>query len=216
MRTSGSIRTEPDRTEIRTTIRVEYSLISHPMRCRIMVEISISAPIITHMVKVWTIMCSTISTVMVRHTKIKQTAIRVININPETPFPSGYIDWPIEILGTEEPAILCITQYPAKIVVTDIQRFIIIIQCPFVTTCYVIHYITDRINKVVINLIRIIILLCTQTQFIRHLIGKKTCLLTYLAGAHSSHYGHIGSQTDRKEQKKYSFHNSISYHLLFR
>ena len=101
MRTSGSIRTEPDRTEIRTTIRVEYSLISHPMRCRIMVEISISAPIITHMVKVWTIMCSTISTVMVRHTKIKQTAIRVININPETPFPSGYIDWPIEILGTD-------------------------------------------------------------------------------------------------------------------
>ena len=216
MRTSGSIRTEPDRTEIRTTIRVEYSLISHPMRCRIMVEISISAPIITHMVKVWTIMCSTISTVMVRHTKIKQTAIRVININPETPFPSGYIDWSIEILGTEEPAILCITQYPAKIVITDIQRFIIIIQCPFVTTCYVIHDITDRINKVVINLIRIIILLCTQTQFIRHLIGKKTCLLTYLAGAHSSHYGHIGSQTDRKEQKKYSFHNSISYHLLFR
>ena len=169
MRTSGSIRTEPDRTEIRTTIRVEYSLISHPMRCRIMVEISISAPIITHMVKVWTIMCSTISTVMVRHTKIKQTAIRVININPETPFPSGYIDWSIEILGTEEPAILCITQYPAKIVITDIQRFIIIIQCPFVTTCYVIHDITDRINKVVINFIRIIILLCTQAQFICHL-----------------------------------------------
>ena len=134
MRTSGSIRTEPDRTEIRTTIRVEYSLISHPMRCRIMVEISISAPIITHMVKVWTIMCSTISTVMVRHTKIKQTTIRVININPETPFPSGYIDWPIEILGTEEPAILCITQYPAKIVVTDIQRFIIIISSTFMTS----------------------------------------------------------------------------------
>ena len=199
MRTSGSIRTEPDRTEIRTTIRVEYSLISHPMRCRIMVEISISAPIITHMVKVWTIMCSTISTVMVRHTKIKQTAIRVINITPETPFPSGYIDWSIEILGTEEPAILCITQYPAKIVITDIQRFIIIIQCPFVTTCYVIHDITDRINKVVINFIRIIILLCTQAQFICHLIGKKTRLLTYLASAHSSHYGHIGSQTDSKE-----------------
>ena len=199
MRTSGSIRTEPDRTEIRTTIRVEYSLISHPMRCRIMVEISISAPIITHMVKVWTIMCSTISTVMVRHTKIKQTTIRVININPETPFPSGYIDWPIEILGTEEPAILCITQYPAKIVVTDIQRFIIIIQCPFVTTCYVIHDITDRINKVVINFIRIIILLCTQAQFICHLIGKKTRLLTYLASAHSSHYGHNSSLTDSKE-----------------
>ena len=166
MRTSRSIRTEPDRTEIRTTIRVEYSLISHPMRCRIMVEISISAPIITHMVKVWTIMRSTISTVMIRHTKIEQATVRVIDVHPETPFPSGYINRPIEIL---------------------------------VTTCYVIHYITDRINKVVINLIRIIILLCTQTQFIRHLIGKKTCLLTYLAGAHSSHYGHIGSQTDRKE-----------------
>ena len=68
---------------------------------------------------------------MVRHTKIKQTAIRVININPETPFPSGYIDWSIEILGTEEPAILCITQYPAKIVITDIQRFIIM-RLPFI------------------------------------------------------------------------------------
>ena len=199
MRTSGSIRTEPDRTEIRTTIRVEYSLISHPMRCRIMVEISISSPIVACMVKVWTIMRSTISTVMIRHTKIEQATVRVIDVNPETPFPSGYINRPIEILGTEKPTILRITQYPAKIVVTDIQRFIIIIQCPFVTTCYVIHYITDRINKVVINLIRIIILLCTQAQFICHLIGKKTRLLTYLASAHSSHYGHIGSQTDRKE-----------------
>ena len=199
MRTSGSIRTEPDRTEVRTTIRVIYSLISHSVRCRVMVEISISSPIVACMVKVWTIMRSTISTVMIRHTKIEQATVRVIDVNPETPFPSGYINRPIEILGTEKPTILRITQYPAKIVVTDIQSFIIIIQCPFVTTCYVIHYITDRINKVVINLIRIIILLCTQTQFIRHLIGKKTCLLTYLAGAHSSHYGHIGSQTDRKE-----------------
>ena len=199
MRTSGSIRTEPDRTEVRTTIRVIYSLISHPVRCRVMVEISISSPIVACMVKVWTIMRSTISTVMIRHTKIEQATVRVIDVNPETPFPSGYINRPIEILGTEKPTILRITQYPAKIVVTDIQSFIIIIQCPFVTTCYVIHYITDRINKVVINLIRIIILLCTQTQFIRHLIGKKTCLLTYLVGAHSSHYGHIGSQTDRKE-----------------
>ena len=199
MRTSGSIRTKPDRTEVRTTIRVIYSLISHPVRCRVMVEISISSPIVACMVKVWTIMRSTISTVMIRHTKIEQATVRVIDVNPETPFPSGYINRPIEILGTEKPTILRITQYPAKIVVTDIQSFIIIIQCPFVTTCYVIHYITDRINKVVINLIRIIILLCTQTQFIRHLIGKKTCLLTYLAGAHSSHYGHIGSQTDRKE-----------------
>lgn len=199
MRTSGSIRTEPDRTEVRMTIRVIYSLISHPVRCRVMVEISISSPIVACMVKVRTIMRSTISTVMIRHTKIEQATVRVIDVNPETPFPSGYINRPIEILGTEKPTILRITQYPAKIVVTDIQSFIIIIQCPFVTTCYVIHYITDRINKVVINLIRIIILLCTQTQFIRHLIGKKTCLLTYLAGAHSSHYGHIGSQTDRKE-----------------
>ena len=199
MRTSGSIRTEPYRTEVRTTIRVIYSLISHSVRCRVMVEISISSPIVACMVKVWTIMRSTISTVMIRHTKIEQATVRVIDVNPETPFPSGYINRPIEILGTEKPTILRITQYPAKIVVTDIQSFIIIIQCPFVTTCYVIHYITDRINKVVINLIRIIILLCTQTQFIRHLIGKKTCLLTYLAGAHSSHYGHIGSQTDRKE-----------------
>ena len=199
MRTSGSSRTEPDRTEVRTTIRVIYSLISHPVRCRVMVEISISSPIVACMVKVRTIMRSTISTVMIRHTKIEQATVRVIDVHPETPFPSGYINRPIEILGTEKPAILRITQYPAKIVVTDIQSFIIIIQCPFVTTCYVIHYITDRINKVVINLIRIIILLCTQTQFIRHLIGKKTCLLTYLAGAHSSHYGHIGSQADRKE-----------------
>lgn len=199
MRTSGSIRTEPDRTEVRMTIRVIYSLISHPVRCRVMVEISISSPIVACMVKVRTIMRSTISTVMIRHTKIEQATVRVIDVHPETPFPSGYINRPIEILGTEKPAILRITQYPAKIVVTDIQSFIIIIQCPFVTTCYVIHYITDRINKVVINLIRIIILLCTQTQFIRHLIGKKTCLLTYLAGAHSSHYGHIGSQADRKE-----------------
>lgn len=199
MRTSRSIRTEPDRTEVRTTIRVIYSLISHPVRCRVMVEISISSPIVACMVKVRTIMRSTISTVMIRHTKIEQATVRVIDVHPETPFPSGYINRPIEILGTEKPTILRITQYPAKIVVTDIQSFIIIIQCPFVTTCYVIHYITDRINKVVINLIRIIILLCTQTQFIRHLIGKKTCLLTYLAGAHSSHYGHIGSQTDRKE-----------------
>ena len=92
------------------------------------------------MVKVWTIMRSTISTVMIRHTKIEQATVRVIDVNPETPFPSGYINRPIEILGTEKPAILRITQYPAKIVVTDIQSFIIIIQCPFVTTCYVILY----------------------------------------------------------------------------
>ena len=128
MRTSGSIRTEPDRTEVRTTIRVIYSLISHPVRCRVMVEISISSPIVACMVKVRTIMRSTISTVMIRHTKIEQATVRVIDVHPETPFPSGYINRPIEILGTEKPAILRITQYPAKIVVTDIQSFIIIIQ----------------------------------------------------------------------------------------
>lgn len=199
MRTSGSIRTEPDRTKVRTTIRVIYSLISHPVRCRVMVEISISSPIVACMVKVWTIMRSTISTVMIRHTKIEQATVRVIDVNPETPFPSGYINRPIEILGTEKPTILRITQYPAKIVVTDIQSFIIIIQCPFVTTCYVIHYITDRINKVVINLIRIIILLSAQTQFVCHFISKKACFLTHFASAHSSHRCRTDSQPDSKE-----------------
>lgn len=143
MRTSGGIRTESYRTEIRTTIRVEYSLISHPVWCRVMIEISISPPIETCMMKVRTIMCSTISTVMVRYTKIKQATVRIIDINPETPFSSGYINRPIEIVSTEKPAILCIAQYPAEIIVTNIQSFIIIIQSPLVTTRYIIHYITD-------------------------------------------------------------------------
>ena len=177
---------------------MERSLLSYPIRSRIMSEI-ISVPIETYVMKVRAIMCSTVSPIMIRQTEVEQTTIRIIHINPETPSSAGNINRAVEIISSQKPTILCITQYPAKIVITDIQRFIIIIQCPFVTTCYVIHDITDRINKVVINLIRIIILLSAQTQFVCHFISKKACFLTHFASAHSSHHCRTDSQPDSKE-----------------
>ena len=199
MRTIGRIRTEMNRPKIRTAIRMIYPLIPHPMRRRIMVEIIIPPPIITCMMDIWAIMCPTIGTIMIRYSEIEQATIRIIDINTEIPSSSGYVYRPIEIISSHKPAILYITQYPTKIIITNIQCFIVIIQCPFIATCHIIHYITDRINKVVINLICIIILLSAQAQFICHLIRKETCLLTHFAGTHSSHHGHTGTQTDSKE-----------------
>ena len=187
MRTYRRIRTNPNRAKIRTAVRVIHSLISYPMRRRIMVKIIVSTPIIAGMMNMRTIVRSTIGMIMIRQTEVEQTTIRIIHINPETPSSSGHINRPIKIIGSHEPAILSITQYPTKIVITDVQRFIIVIHRPFITTCHVIHDITDRINKVVINLIRIIILLSGQIQFIRHLICQETRLLTNSAIAHSGH-----------------------------
>lgn len=199
MRANGRIRTETNRPKVRTTIRMECSLISHPMRCRVMVEISISVPIKTCIMKMRTIMRSTIGTIMVRHTEIEQAVVRVVDINAEVPSSSRHIYRAIEIIGIHEPAILPVAQHPTEIIITNIQCFVVIIQSPFIAACHIIHDIADRIDKVVINLVSVIVLLSTQIQFVCHLVRKKTCLLTHLAGTHSSHHGHTGTQTDSKE-----------------
>ena len=51
-------------------IRMERSLLSYPIRSRIMSEI-ISVPIETYVMKVRAIMCSTVSPIMIRYTKIE-------------------------------------------------------------------------------------------------------------------------------------------------
>ena len=127
MRTGRRIRTEMNRAKIRTAIRVIYSLIPHPMRSRIMVEISIPAPIITRMMNIRAVMRSTICTIMRWYTEVEQVTVRIIDINAETPSSSGYVYRPIEIIGSHKPAVLHITQYPAKVIITNIQCFIIIV-----------------------------------------------------------------------------------------
>lgn len=188
-----AIRTETYRTKIRTAVRVKYSLISYTRRSRIMVKAIIPATIVTCMMEMRTIMRSAISPIMIRYTEIEQTAVRVIDIYPEVPFSTSHIDRTIEIFGSQKPAVLCLTHYPAEVVITNIQCFIIIVERPFVSTHDIIHYITNGIDEIVIYLVCIIILLSTQTQFVCHLIGKETCLLTYLTGTHSSHRSRTGS-----------------------
>ena len=71
MRTNRSIRAEAYRTEIRTTIRMEYSLIPYPVWSRIMDNVIVSSPVIAHMMNMRTIMCTTVSPIMIRYTKIE-------------------------------------------------------------------------------------------------------------------------------------------------
>ena len=59
-----------------------HSLISYPMRRRIMVKMIVSTPIIAGMMNMRAIVRSTIGMIMIRHTEIEQAAIRIIDINP--------------------------------------------------------------------------------------------------------------------------------------
>ena len=87
--------------QIRTTIRMERSLLSYPIRSRIMSEI-ISVPIETYVMKVRAIMCSTVSPIMIRQTEVEQTTIRIIHINPETPSSAGNINRAVEIISSQK------------------------------------------------------------------------------------------------------------------
>ena len=87
----------------------------------------ISVPIETYVMKVRAIMCSTVSPIMIRQTEVEQTTIRIIHINPETPSSAGNINRAVEITSSQKPTILCVTQYPPEVIITNIQSFIIII-----------------------------------------------------------------------------------------
>ena len=86
----------------------------------------ISVPIETYVMKVRAIMCSTVSPIMIRQTEVEQTTIRIIHINPETPSSAGNINRAVEIISSQKPTILCVTQYPPSVIITNIQSFIII------------------------------------------------------------------------------------------
>ena len=86
----------------------------------------ISVPIETYVMKVRAIMCSTVSPIMIRQTEVEQTTIRIIHINPETPSSAGNINRAVEIISSQKPTILCVTQYPPEVIITNIQSFIII------------------------------------------------------------------------------------------
>ena len=87
----------------------------------------ISVPIETYVMKVRAIMCSTVSPIMIRQTEVEQTTIRIIHINPETPSSAGNINRAVEIISSQKPTILCVTQYPPEVIITNIQSSIIII-----------------------------------------------------------------------------------------
>ena len=80
----------------------------------------ISVPIETYVMKVRAIMCSTVSPIMIRQTEVEQTTIRIIHINPETPSSAGNINRAVEIISSQKPTILCITQYPPAVSYTHL------------------------------------------------------------------------------------------------
>lgn len=137
---------------------MKNSLISNPIRTGIMAKLIISSPIIAYMMVVRTIVCATICPVMIRYAEVEQAGIRIIDINPEVPASSIDIQRSVEIISTQESTVLRFTEYPTKVIVANIQRFVIVVHRPFFTSHYIIHNVTDRVDEIIIYLISIIIL----------------------------------------------------------
>ncbi|EDO55933.1 hypothetical protein BACUNI_00407 [Bacteroides uniformis ATCC 8492] len=153
-----------------------------------------------------TIMATAICTVMIRPREIEMIMVGVSDVNPKRPTTTTYINRTVKIGGPHETAVLPVIQHPSKVVIAHIQIIVIAIQCPFLPPKNVIHQITYTGNEIIVYFVHVIILFCTQVQFIGHLVRKKAGLFTHFAVAHcrttNSCTHHSG-----KKYKYNPFHN---------
>ena len=87
----------------------------------IVMQMAIPLPVKTHMLESGAMVCSTVSIIMCRNIKIEKIPVGIVNIDLKCPAPSVYFDWPIEIAGSQKPAVLVIAKYPSKIIVAYVQ-----------------------------------------------------------------------------------------------
>lgn len=143
--------------------------VSYIVRAAI-VCVGITSAIITCIVIVLPIMSTAITAIMVGTAKVIMIMVYICDINTEVPIVSTRIDRAIEILCPQKAAVLRVAHYVAQIIVSYVEGLIIIIQCPFISANHIIHNIAYRIDEIVIDLIRIIVLIGVHIQLISHLI----------------------------------------------
>lgn len=154
------------------------------------------------------VMGSGITPVMIRLIKIEMIVIGISDIYPERPLAPARVDRTIEIIRLQEAPVLGLVQYIPQVIVPEIQGGIILLHGPVVPTYHIIHHIPYRIDKIVIDLIYIVVLGMAQVQFIAHLICQETCLFSHLAHAHCGGSCCMPHPCESHQQKYHLFHTA--------
>ena len=180
------------------TVRMEHALLADTVGGGVVFQI-VPAPVVACMMKVRAVVGAAISPVMVRLAVIEERAVGVVDVHPEAPSSACKIDRTVKVLGVQEPAVLRFAQYPAKVIVADIQRFVVIVQCPFGSIGYVFHNVAYGVYEVVVDFIHVVVLQSAQAQFVGHLVGEESRFFAHLAHTHRCHGGCSGSHPDGDE-----------------
>lgn len=175
----------------------------------------IASPVITHVIVPPPVVTTAIAIVVMGLPKVEVVVIGVCNVDAERPLTPTRINRTTEVIGAKEASVLCRCQYPAQVIVTIVKRSVIPIHSPLLSPDHIVHQIADGIDKVVIDLIGIVILSGIQVEFMRHLIGKEAGFFPNPASTHSGHaHAAHGNGSDGKQKDDYSFH--IMGHLNVR
>lgn len=154
------------------------------------------------------VMGTGITPVMIRFIKIEMVVIGISDIYPEKPLAPARVDRTIEIIRLQETSVLGLVQYISQVIVPEIQRGIIFFHGPVISTYHIIHHIPYRIDKIVVDLIYIVVLGIAQIQFIPHLICQETCLFSHLTHAHRGGSCCMPHPCESHQQKYHLFHTA--------
>ncbi len=174
----------------------------------LILRMAITSDVETHPAVPAPVMGPGVTLVMIRFIKIEMTVIGIRDIYPERPLAPAGIDRTIEIIRLQEPAVLGLVEYIPQIIVPEIQRSIIFLHGPVVSTHHIIHHIPYGIDKVIVDLVYVVVLSIAQVQLIPHLICQETCLFSHLAHTHRGGSCCMPHPCEGHQQKYHLFHTA--------
>ena len=92
----------------------------------------------------------------VGHTIVEEGTVDVVQVNAERPVRSRAVNRSVEVVPFKEPTVLCATEYPVEVFVTDVEQIVIVVDGIVVPVQDIIDNLIDVPEEVVIDLVDIV------------------------------------------------------------
>lgn len=127
---------------------------------------------------VMTAVATVVRMVDVRHSVVIVRMVVIDLANTEKPASTRGVDRTIEVLECAEASKLRGRHDHTEVVVTPVEVFVVRIDGILIAIDDFVHHLVNSIDKVVIDLVAVLVLHVGEVEFVSHAVAQEACILT--------------------------------------
>lgn len=163
---------------------------------RMVVACRVIVPVVAYSSEMCPAMSAPVGQVVAGRSEVEIGSVRINLIYTQIAYVVDGINGTEEIVDSDEAQVFAAGKHPSQVIVSFVQVSVVGIHGPAVGNGYSRHVRTYVVQKIVVDFIQVVVLVCTQMQLKCHTVCQETCVDPEVsqAGGTAGHCGQAEGQ----------------------